>query len=344
MKKLGIALSGGGGKGAYQVGVWRALEELGITKNIKAISGSSVGALNGALFISGNSYEAEEIWLERVPERIKAPNFQHIIPILVQLAAEFGEKFSILIKWIRELTTTGVLSRNGLKEIIREDVSTEKLVFSSIDFFVTCVEIEDTVSSDSNEWNKISYLKHELKDLLKQVTEKSPTYFHINKVESSLVERILLASSALPAIYPSEKINDKRYRDGGLLDNIPVQPLYDFGCNVIIVVYLDRISTIDKTKYPNTIFIEIMPQEDQGNFIKGTLDFSKEGSKRRIDQGYKDAMAVLKPIYEMFKTQKEFTQTAKQVIATQNEFNILTNHRNERSKKLREQFSHRMKE
>ena len=43
-KIYAIALEGGGARGAYQVGAWRALEEAGIRYN--AVSGTSVGAIN----------------------------------------------------------------------------------------------------------------------------------------------------------------------------------------------------------------------------------------------------------------------------------------------------------
>lgn len=49
VQKIGLVLSGGG-KGAYEVGVWRAMEQLGLAKDIAAVSGTSVGALNAALF------------------------------------------------------------------------------------------------------------------------------------------------------------------------------------------------------------------------------------------------------------------------------------------------------
>ena len=51
MPKLGLVLSGGGAKGAYQVGVMKALVELGITQ-IDGIAGASIGALNGAVLAS----------------------------------------------------------------------------------------------------------------------------------------------------------------------------------------------------------------------------------------------------------------------------------------------------
>ena len=72
--KLGLVFSGGGAKGAYQIGVWKALKELGIDKQVKAISGTSVGALNAALFCQGNYEAAEELWLGLTKSKILTPN------------------------------------------------------------------------------------------------------------------------------------------------------------------------------------------------------------------------------------------------------------------------------
>ncbi len=55
-----LALEGGGAKGAFQIGAWRALREAGI--RLDAVAGTSVGALNGALIAMGDSKKAEEIW------------------------------------------------------------------------------------------------------------------------------------------------------------------------------------------------------------------------------------------------------------------------------------------
>ena len=62
--KIGLVLAGGGARGSYQIGVWKALIELGIDKYIEVISGTSIGAINAMLF-QQNSYEmAEEFWLK----------------------------------------------------------------------------------------------------------------------------------------------------------------------------------------------------------------------------------------------------------------------------------------
>jgi NTE family protein len=56
-----LILSGGGGRGAYQVGVWRRLQELGWQPDL--VCGTSIGAVNGALICSGwNADQMEELW------------------------------------------------------------------------------------------------------------------------------------------------------------------------------------------------------------------------------------------------------------------------------------------
>ena len=55
-----LVLAGGGAKGSYQIGVWRALEELDWHPSI--ITGASVGTLNGCMFAIGKAREAEALW------------------------------------------------------------------------------------------------------------------------------------------------------------------------------------------------------------------------------------------------------------------------------------------
>ena len=64
--KIGLVFDGGGGKGAYQVGVWKALKEAGLDKCVTAIAGTSVGGLNAALFVKGDLKLAEKIWTKDI--------------------------------------------------------------------------------------------------------------------------------------------------------------------------------------------------------------------------------------------------------------------------------------
>jgi NTE family protein len=59
-KEYGLVFAGGGTKGCYEIGVWKAIREIGI--KIKAVSGTSIGAINGAFFVLDAYETAYEIW------------------------------------------------------------------------------------------------------------------------------------------------------------------------------------------------------------------------------------------------------------------------------------------
>ncbi len=62
-KEFGLVLAGGGTKGAYEVGVWKALKELNI--NITAIAGTSIGALNAALILQDDFENFFHMWKQK---------------------------------------------------------------------------------------------------------------------------------------------------------------------------------------------------------------------------------------------------------------------------------------
>lgn len=86
-KEYGLVLEGGGAKGAYQIGVWKALLEIGV--KIKGVAGVSVGALNGALICMGDCVGAKELWSDikystvmkvndEIIEKLRNRNFKEI--------------------------------------------------------------------------------------------------------------------------------------------------------------------------------------------------------------------------------------------------------------------------
>lgn len=97
----GLVLTGGGGKGAYQIGVWKALREFGLEQKITAVSGVSVGALNAVLFGLGDLAEAEDIWSHMDPGAF--------------LEISLNERES----------SDGVFSRNGLIKLMDDRISFE---------------------------------------------------------------------------------------------------------------------------------------------------------------------------------------------------------------------------
>ena len=112
--KLGLVLAGGGGKGAYHIGVWRALREYGVEQNIQAISGTSVGALNGALFALGDYELAESIWRGLTYDKVLSLSKNRILALL--LGAGLGSWMAP--EFISLMAGAGVFTRQGLQEII----------------------------------------------------------------------------------------------------------------------------------------------------------------------------------------------------------------------------------
>lgn len=62
--KLGVVLSGGGAKGAYEAGFLKALNEFNIQPD--AIAGTSIGALNGAIYSANKNTKEAALILEKI--------------------------------------------------------------------------------------------------------------------------------------------------------------------------------------------------------------------------------------------------------------------------------------
>ena len=267
--KIGLVLAGGGARGAYQIGVWKALIELGIDKYINAVSGTSIGALNAVMFMEGQYELAEQFWLNVTKEQI-LPECQKNFGIKSLLFGLGARNMEFVRKYIPKAIKGGTISREGIDEIF-ERIDFNLVRDSKIKGYATCTRIP----------------------------ELKPEYFVINEKSTDDIKKILLASTALPIIYGSEGINDIDYVDGGVIDNVPIQPLYGEGCNIIIVVQLSKETLIDKSRFPNTYIIEIVANEPELIDVKDMLDFDLPIIKKRMSKGYMDTIYMIKPIMEL---------------------------------------------
>ena len=275
MDKLGIVLDGGGGRGAYQIGVWKYLKESKLYNSISAISGTSVGGLNSCLFALDEYNLAETIWTQKIQDKILSIDID-IKEICGKIALQFGIQNFVpgasIISFFTMLSTRGYFSRKGLIEIIDEYIDLNELSKMEFPIYETCVELPLFETR----------------------------YFKLNGYDTETIKKILLATSAIPIIFPKEEIEGKYYYDGGIKDNSPITPLYEEGCTDIIVIHLKAYEILKDRREGVNIY-EICPQEDLGNFFKGTLDFSTEGAYRRIEQGYRDAKEILSPVVDIAK-------------------------------------------
>lgn len=217
-KTWGLVLSGGGGKGAYEVGVIKALVEAGV--KIAAVSGASVGALNAALFATYDVDSIIKIWSGITPEI--------------------------------------ALSQERLSDLITLNAVPYLLKRSDIVCYVNTYNI---------------------------FTGKNEN-FHLNKYKRKEIEKLLLASSALPVVYPPVSFRGSLYWDGGILDNTPIEILYKKGYRNLLVVYLDPED--EKEKYRDANVVSFAPSEKWG-FFEGTLNFERVDILERIEMGYFEA-------------------------------------------------------
>lgn len=119
-----LVLAGGGAKGSYQVGVWRALMELGWRPEI--ITGTSVGCLNGVLFVLDAYETARDMWLT-----IRSQD-------VMTLPEETG--LSELHDFLRQTVAAGGLDVAPLEEIIDRVLDEDVLRAAPIRFGLVTVE------------------------------------------------------------------------------------------------------------------------------------------------------------------------------------------------------------
>ena len=118
--KTAVVLSGGGAKGSYQLGVWKALRELHIKYDI--VTGTSIGAINGVLMCENSYFKAKRIWRKLNLEYIfnELPKSNKDIDILKLFGGNFIKNGGMDIKKI--------------ETIIENTVNKRKFYNSKIDF------------------------------------------------------------------------------------------------------------------------------------------------------------------------------------------------------------------
>lgn len=226
--KTALVLSGGGGKGAYQIGVWKALRRLHIKFDI--VTGTSVGALNGALIVQNNYVKAVKLW-ENVDFSIVF-NEKDIADI-----KKDRNDFSIVKMYLKNIFKGGM------------DVSNfEKMVKDVLE--------EDKVANSKQDFGLVTYNLSNMKPLV--ITNKN--------LDPTLLADYLIASASCFPFFTTKKINNKNFIDGGYYDNLPINPAIDLGADKIIAIDLGTIGLINKPK-KNLDITYIRPNNEIGSFL-----------------------------------------------------------------------------
>ena len=104
-KRTALVLGGGGSRGAYEIGVWQALKELGI--RIDMVYGTSVGAINAAMVAQGDLDLTATLWKEMEPDMVfdmspDAKPVDYVKEIVLNQGAGTGPLHGLLLKYVDE--------------------------------------------------------------------------------------------------------------------------------------------------------------------------------------------------------------------------------------------------
>ncbi len=250
--KYALVLAGGGAKGAYQIGAWRAFRELGI--EFEAVSGASVGALNAALIAQGNFKRAEQLW-----DGISLDKIVCIPPELLAQGQLYLRKGSI--KYLKELNKS-ILKYGGL-----DSTPLLNLIKSVLD--------EKTIRKRGIDLGLITF----------NVGKMKPVELFLDGIKEGKLADYLLASASFPA-FKRTTIDGNKYTDGGIYDNIPYRMIKNRGYKNIIVV---DISGAGRNRRPDIVGTRTTYIKNSFDF-GGILNFNPDILKRLRTLGYLDTM------------------------------------------------------
>lgn len=260
-KTYAFALEGGGARGAYQAGAWKAFEENGI--KYSAVSGTSVGALNGAMMAMKNPALSEEIWNNM--------DFSRVIKVDGRLMKTVFDKgiLELEVKNIKSSLKTLFRDKgfdaSPLKALIKEKIDPVAIKNSDVRLFISTYSITDRKGLD---------------------------------LEASLLGNdelcdMLMASAYFP-VFKNDMLGGKRYTDGGVSNLIPISPLVKEGYTDIIAIRLGSLGVEKRVKIPEgTTVTELIPKTDLGSL----MNFSKNHCRKLFKLGYFDALRLLFGLY-----------------------------------------------
>ena len=229
MEKLALVLSGGGSKGAYEIGVYKALKKLG--KDIRIVTGTSIGAINGVFVAQRDLKGALKFW-NRV--NFKTIYDENEFPPLEE------EKISkVYLQYAKGFINEGGLDIYKMKEMFKDFFKPYSFFNSNIDYGL------------------VTYNLTKRKPVL--ITKKDLT-------EENIKDYVLASASCYPAFKPY-LINNEMHVDGGYYDNLPINLAIDLGATEVIAVDLRAIGFKKNIKDKSVDITYITPNNKIGSFL-----------------------------------------------------------------------------
>lgn len=261
-KKVALTLAGGGSLGSYEVGAIEALKELGYEFNI--VTGTSIGALNGAFVCGKQEDNLRALWEGIRPELVMKNGINLSVR---QLGAEPKATFALdLAKWTTSYLKGGRIGADisPFKEYVKNALNVDACYESDIKFgaVTTKFPIMELVDVEMQKLPKEEFLP------------------------------FLHASSACFPVFPIETINKQRYVDGFYKDNLPIRLAFKLGAADVIAIDM-RLFSLE----PQNAFYQSLPNVEYiAPYITlgSMMDFSQEVIGKNMILGYNDVMKHFK--------------------------------------------------
>ena len=261
-KEYGLVLEGGGARGAYQVGAWKALWEAGV--KIKGMAGTSVGALNGALICMDDFDKARQIW--------ETISYSRVMDVDDQL---MDQLMSFRLKSLPVVSLSEVIA--GAKRILKD----RGFDIAPLRSLIEEVVDEDSIRSSSRELYVVTY----------SLSDRQPLVVNVKEAPEGEIVDMLMASAYLIG-FRREKLGGKYYMDGGGINNVPADVLIEKGYKDIIIlrIYGYGVDTERKLEVPEDVSLyHVAPRQELG----GMLEFDRKRARRNMLLGYFDAQRML---------------------------------------------------
>lgn len=257
-KNIGLVLEGGGVKGAYELGALIALTEKGYT--FSAVTGTSIGALNGAVMASQGIEKLAAYWEEA--------KYCPVFDFDDDTVARFRQKdfdLDLIIATGKKLLSA--------REIIRESYE------HTLDFVYNRLSEEEIRSSDID-FGCVTY----------NISDMEPFEAMKKDIPEGKLIDYIVASACFP-IFPPKQIDGKKFIDGGVYDNMPINLLARTGCKKMVVVRTNPESKQPKRRIErdDLDILYIIPSSNLGR----AMAFSPERIENLKQLGYADAMRIL---------------------------------------------------
>lgn len=256
-QKLGLVLEGGGVKGAYQIGALMAVRELLV--EFDGVVGTSIGAINGAIYLEGGYSKLFDVWNE----------------IQTNTVFDLSDEETAALKGLD-------LKPAILRVMLEKKLGTFKMLESSYEksqkFFETIVNEED-IRASGKDYGLVTF----------NISDMQPVEKMMDEIDEGKLVDYIIASATFP-IFPPKIIDDKKYIDGGVYDNMPINLLVKNGYDKMLVIRTNVESKQPKRKVEgNPDLFLIAPKEDLGP----AMAFSSSRIHAYMQTGYDDAKELM---------------------------------------------------